>query len=113
MSAESPRAPSPTLDTAHLDRQTMGDSDLRREVLLLLDTQLEGYLAAIPGADEKELATIAHTIKGAARGTGAFALGEAAAALELRPGDADARRLLLASIGETRAAVAVETAGDR
>jgi HPt (histidine-containing phosphotransfer) domain-containing protein len=113
MTGESKATPFATLDIAHLDRQTMGDRDIRREVLLLLDGQLEGYLPSVGGGTEAELLAIAHSIKGAARGTGAFALAEAASAVERSPGDVAARSLLTARIHEVRAAVAAETARGR
>ena len=73
------------IDLAHLDRQTLGDDALGREVLamfaeharLLRDQLGEG------GADERR--RLAHTIRGAAGGVGAFAVAEAATRLEREP----------------------------
>ncbi len=83
------------IDTAHLARMTLGDEELTREVLTMFAAQalrLVGILAALP-ADADALA---HTLKGSARAIGAFAVAEAAAALEaaLRNGEDPARALL-------------------
>jgi len=69
------------VDLAHLARQTYGNRDLEREVLQLFIRQSEIYLArfAESGAQPAE---IAHVLLGSARGIGAHAVAEAAAALE-------------------------------
>jgi HPt (histidine-containing phosphotransfer) domain-containing protein len=75
------------VDLAHLDRYTGGDRALNEEILRLFDRQcremiakLEQVLAEAPDAKSWRQAT--HTLKGAARGIGAFSLGDAAAAAE-------------------------------
>lgn len=74
------------VDLAHLARYTGGDEGLNAEVLRLFDeqasdlvTRLQSILAA---RDAKSWRHVAHTLKGAARGIGAFALGDAAAFAE-------------------------------
>ncbi len=81
------------LDRAHLARYSGGDAALEAELFGLLDGQIEACLArmsqAEPG-DAQAWRDAAHTLKGAARGVGAMQLGEACAAAETRPHDADA-----------------------
>ncbi len=76
----------PAVDIAHLSRYTGGDEALNAEVLQLFDTQISemvGRLHAILDAqDAKSWKEITHTLKGAARGIGAFEFGDAAAAAE-------------------------------
>jgi HPt (histidine-containing phosphotransfer) domain-containing protein len=103
------------LDLLHLSRQTFGDEALEAELLSLFDRQAAQVAARLaepsrPG-DLRSQADIAHTLKGAARAIGAFALGAAAEAYEaaLRagaPDDAALRAGLIAAIGTARAAVA-------
>ena len=74
------------VDLAHLARYTGGDEGLNGEVLRLFDeqaTDLVGRLQSILAAQDTESwKHVAHTLKGAARGIGAFALGDAAAFAE-------------------------------
>jgi len=76
----------PAVDLDHLARYTGGDEILNSEVLRLFDEQageLVTRLQAIFVArDARSWREVAHTIKGAARGIGAFALGDAAAFAE-------------------------------
>ena len=83
-----PWMPSPPLvpdegfiDTAHLDRMTLGDEALQREVLTLFvrqSTDLVARMATFPA----DMAAIAHTLKGSARGIGAFSAAASAERLE-------------------------------
>jgi HPt (histidine-containing phosphotransfer) domain-containing protein len=69
------------IDLAHLARMSLGDADLEREVLAMFAVQsakLIGTLTSLPH-DGRELA---HKLKGSARAIGAFAVADAAAALE-------------------------------
>jgi HPt (histidine-containing phosphotransfer) domain-containing protein len=69
------------LDTAHLARMTLGERSLEREVLAMFAEQaltLSRRLAAQP----PDSAMLAHTLKGSARAIGAFAVADAAEALE-------------------------------
>lgn len=74
------------VDLAHLAHYTGGDTALNTEILgLFLDqsTQLIGQLAqALDQHDQKGWREIAHSLKGAARGIGAFGLADAAALAE-------------------------------
>ncbi|HTP75872.1 MAG TPA: Hpt domain-containing protein [Rhizomicrobium sp.] len=77
---------SDVIDMDHLARYTGGDATLNAEILRLFEAQaneLVGKLRAILEArDAKSWKEVTHTIKGAARGVGAFALADAAAACE-------------------------------
>lgn len=69
------------IDTAHLQRMTLGDAGLEREVLAMFSAQavrLVGTLATMPA----DAAALAHTLKGSARAIGAVAVADAAARLE-------------------------------
>jgi HPt (histidine-containing phosphotransfer) domain-containing protein len=76
----------PAVDLQHLGRYTGGDETLNAEVLQLFDTQITemvGKLHTILNAqDAKSWKEVTHTLKGAARGVGAFEFADAAAAAE-------------------------------
>jgi HPt (histidine-containing phosphotransfer) domain-containing protein len=77
---------SDVIDLEHLGRYTGGEKAMNAEILKLFDGQIGemvGQLRSVIAArDAKRWKEITHTIKGAARGVGAFAFGEAAAAAE-------------------------------
>jgi HPt (histidine-containing phosphotransfer) domain-containing protein len=91
------------IDLNHLARYTGGEKTLNAEILKLFDTQLtemvdqlNGVLAARDAGRWRELT---HTIKGAARGVGAFGIGEAAAAAEpVDPANAERARAAIKSL---------------
>ncbi|HET7084153.1 MAG TPA: Hpt domain-containing protein [Rhizomicrobium sp.] len=74
------------IDLAHLGRYTGGDRTLNTEILKLFDDQVNGVveqlLTVLEQRDTRKWREVTHTLKGAARGVGAFAMGEAAAAAE-------------------------------
>lgn len=74
------------VDLAHLARYTGGGKELNGEILRLFDSQVTGMVAELKSLlesrDGKRWREISHTIKGAARGVGAFAMGDAAAKAE-------------------------------
>ena len=74
------------IDLEHLARYTGGEKDLNGEILRLFDGQVTSMVAELnallASRDSKRWREIAHTIKGAARGVGAFGMGEAAAKAE-------------------------------
>jgi|TARA_R110000744_G_scaffold220833_3_gene339713 HPt (histidine-containing phosphotransfer) domain-containing protein len=81
-----PDAPAPVFDAAHLARYTGGDAALKAELLALMCEQAERCIALITAAPDHETWTSAlHTLKGAARGVGAFALGAACETAETQP----------------------------
>src|SRR5258705_12384049 len=99
------------IDLVHLSRTTMGDSSLEREVLRLFDRQSTLLIARMRAAAPAGLATLAHTLKGPARGIGACRVARAAEALELAGSagpDAVAEALdhLAAAAEEARAVIA-------
>jgi HPt (histidine-containing phosphotransfer) domain-containing protein len=80
-------APRP-IDMAHLSRQTMGDRALEQEVLALFLQQALGMAQKMADTDTKGRLSLAHGLKGSARGVGAFAIADCAADIEGCPDDA-------------------------
>jgi HPt (histidine-containing phosphotransfer) domain-containing protein len=74
------------IDLEHLARYTGGDRTLNTEILRLFDGQITDMVNQLNAVrecrDSKRWREITHTIKGAARGVGAFAMGDVAAAAE-------------------------------
>ncbi len=91
------------VDLGHLDRYTGGSRALNEEILRLFETQCRELLlkmeALIKTTDAKGWREVAHTLKGAARGIGAFALADAAAQAEAAdPANAPQARAVLRQI---------------
>jgi len=74
--------PGPAIDLVHLGRMTLGERSLEAEVLALFDRQADMLLARMMSASPPAVAAFAHTLKGSARGIGAWRVGEAAQAVE-------------------------------
>lgn len=95
------------VDLEHLARYTGGDRALNAEIMRLFDGQaseLVGRLHSILDArDAKSWKEVTHTLKGAARGIGAFAMGDAAAACEPLDLADDARANAAIDVLKTRA----------
>ncbi len=74
------------VDLGHLARYTGGDEAINAEILKLFDTQtselVERLQAILDARDAKSWKEVTHTLKGAARGVGAFELADAAAFAE-------------------------------
>ena len=73
------------LDLAHLDRQTLGDRDLQRELLALFATQsppLVARMRALGYGEPAAFADLAHHLKGSARAIGAVGVAALATDLE-------------------------------
>jgi HPt (histidine-containing phosphotransfer) domain-containing protein len=67
----------PVVDKAHLERMTGGDQELALEVLGLFREQIELWSKLLqPGTETQDWGNAAHTVKGSARGIGAWQLGE-------------------------------------
>jgi HPt (histidine-containing phosphotransfer) domain-containing protein len=69
------------IDMEHLQRMTLGDASLEREVLAMFAAQsvgLIGRLKSLPA----DAGALVHTLKGSARAIGAFPVADAAARLE-------------------------------
>lgn len=101
------------LDFDHLSRMTLGDTELEQEVLAMFAEQavrLVAAMAALPAeAGTAEAGTLAHKLKGSARGIGAFAVADAAASLEIAiqtgQGRPHAFAALKEAVTEARAAI--------
>jgi HPt (histidine-containing phosphotransfer) domain-containing protein len=78
--------PAAAVDLDHLARYTGGDVALNAEILRLFDSQaselVQKLQTIIEARDARSWKVAIHTLKGAARGIGAFTLGDAAAAAE-------------------------------
>ena len=73
------------VDLVHLARQTMGDRALEQEVLGIFVQQVAALRERLDGAGGDERRRLAHTLKGSARGVGAFALADCAGEIETTP----------------------------
>ena len=71
------------IDLVHLARTTLGDRSLEREVLQLFERQSGMLIARMRSAAPAGIATLAHTLKGSARGIGAWRVARAAEQVEL------------------------------
>ncbi|TPW31950.1 Hpt domain-containing protein [Pararhizobium mangrovi] len=78
------------LDLRHLQRQTMGDATFERDVLNIFLDEARECMTRLKNTAGPERGALAHRLKGAARGVGAFALAQSAAELEDNPHDAAA-----------------------
>ena len=87
------------IDLAHLERMTLGDAGLEREVLAMFSAQSAKLLDTLAGLPA-EAAALAHTLKGSARAIGAFAVAEAAGRLEAALADGGNPEEALAELGE-------------
>jgi HPt (histidine-containing phosphotransfer) domain-containing protein len=70
------------IDDDHLSRMTLGDRSLEREVLEIFARQTVLTLKRVVGAAPARAAAAAHTLKGSARGIGAWRVARAAERLE-------------------------------
>jgi len=98
----------PAIDLAHLYRMTLGDHGLEREVLALFDRQIDLLIARMRAVDAAGVGALAHTLKGSARGVGAWPMARAAEAVEAAPAAERARAVaaLAAAAREAQAAIA-------
>jgi HPt (histidine-containing phosphotransfer) domain-containing protein len=101
-------AEDPPIDRTHLFQMTLGDHALQREVLALFDRQIEMLIERMREAEPSCVAALAHTLKGSARGVGAWPIARAAEGVEAAPPAelAPAVAVLAAAADETRAAIA-------
>lgn len=72
----------PALDEAHLQRMSLGDRALEREVLQIFVRQAAMMTGRLAGAEPALVAAAAHTLTGSARGIGAWRVAQAAERLE-------------------------------
>lgn len=71
------------IDLAHLARMTLGERSLEREVLQLFGRQADMLMVRMRIAAPAVVAAAAHTLKGSARGIGAWDTAAAAERVEL------------------------------
>ena len=71
------------IDLEHLSRMTLGEASLEREVLQLFGRQAELLVTRMQTAAPAVVAAAAHTLKGSARGIGAWQVADAAEKVEL------------------------------
>jgi HPt (histidine-containing phosphotransfer) domain-containing protein len=98
------------VDLSHLDRYTGGDTTLNAEVLRLFDSQASELVTRLniilQARDQKSWKEVTHTLKGAARGIGAFSLADAAAFAEpIDPSDQDTASVALDALKQRASAV--------
>jgi HPt (histidine-containing phosphotransfer) domain-containing protein len=74
------------IDLVHLARTTLGDRSLEREVLQLFDRQATLLIQRMRVAASGGVMPLAHTLKGSARGIGAWRVARAAEAVEVAEG---------------------------
>ncbi len=78
------------IDEGHLGRMTLGDRSLEREVLEIFARQTVLMLGRMGAENPALAAAAAHTLKGSARGIGAWRVAQAAERLErAAAGDGD------------------------
>ena len=99
------------IDLVHLARMTLGDRGLEREVLALFDRQATVLVSRMRSASSGSVTSVAHTLKGSARGVGAWRVAAAAEAVERAAsgeGDVSAAITRLAAVAEEARAVIAE-----
>ena len=100
------------IDLVHLARATDGDESLEAELLAMFDRQSEKLIERVRLADlpRRVRADVAHRLRGSALAIGAFAVAQAASALEAAfegEGEPTAELAALdAAVGQARAAIA-------
>lgn len=93
-----------SIDQVHLERMTLGDRELEREVLAIFARQTAMTLERIVGAGPARAAAAAHTLKGSARGIGAWRVAEAAERLEQAATSAADEATMLSALADLEAA---------
>ena len=99
------------IDLVHLSRMTLGDRGLEREVLALFDRQATVLVSRMRSAPPGSVTSVAHTLKGSARGVGAWRVAAAAEAVEVAAagdGDLSAAITRLAAVADEARAVIAE-----
>jgi HPt (histidine-containing phosphotransfer) domain-containing protein len=102
----------PAIDLAHLHRMTLGEPGLDREVRVLFERQADMLLERLHGAPPALIGASAHTLKGSARGVGAWQVARAAQSVEISATSPDVGHLNFAiarlqdAVKETKSAIA-------
>jgi len=102
----SPAQTKSVIDEDHLHRMTLGDASLEREVLEIFARQTVLTCNRLAGAEPARAAAIAHTIKGSARGIGAWHVATAAERVEQAASSGGSNEAVSAAIGQLEAASA-------
>ncbi len=92
-----------TIDLDHLEKYVAGDNELRNEILQIFAEQVDNLLKEFDVFQtDDDWQNTAHTLKGAARGVGAWKLGQVCEEAEklsgLSPAKQEARATALVSI---------------
>jgi HPt (histidine-containing phosphotransfer) domain-containing protein len=103
MTMPAPESPL-TIDEVHLERMTLGDRSLEREVLEIFARQTTLTLERIADSGPARAAAAAHTLKGSARGIGAWRVALAAERLEEAAAGEGDEAAMLAAIAELEVA---------
>ena len=108
--------PADAVDLRHLDRYTGGSRVVNEEILALFENQCHDMLARLEelagGADPNAWRMVTHSLKGAARGVGAFGLAnEAAQAEAVGPSDRGAIEALQRVQGQVRSCLHLHREG--
>jgi len=103
-----PARPQRPIDLVHLSKFTMGQRDVEAEILGLFRQQLAASLdrladAADLAGDDAAWREAAHTLKGSARGVGAWALADRCQGAE-KLADGDTRRVAVSELADLVAA---------
>jgi HPt (histidine-containing phosphotransfer) domain-containing protein len=98
------------IDDDHLRRMTLGDQRLEREVLEIFVRQIAIMLTRLGEADPALTVATAHTLKGSARGIGAWRVERAAERLEATAAAHPARKAFVDAVAELQAAASETSA---
>ena len=110
-SRSSPVMTEPAIDLDHLGRMTLGERSIEREVLHLFEVQSAMLIERMRNGPACRIAGCAHTLKGSARGIGAWRIARASERVELSagrwgPGFKIAMDELVQSVDDARAVIA-------
>ena len=99
-----------SIDVAHLERMTLGDVSLEREILTMFATQASGLIGSLAGLPP-DAGDIVHKLKGSARAIGAFHVADAAEDFEraLRNGGGASEALAALQLTVAQARTAIDT----
>jgi len=98
------------IDEDHLQRMTLGDRRLEREVLEIFVRQIAIMLSRIATAQPALAAAAAHTLKGSARGIGAWQVARAAERVECAAASRPNGQALATAVEELKTAAAETSA---
>ncbi|MEM9422157.1 MAG: Hpt domain-containing protein [Pseudomonadota bacterium] len=98
---------SASIDLQHLDKYVAGDRALRDEILGIFEEQADLWIRMLdPRGDDGAWKDAAHALKGAARGVGAWTIGDICADAENLIGDNRSLSARLETLSDLKKAVA-------